>query len=404
MDTETKELLGEVKTALAESSKIKAAVAQLEEQMRGLPETIDNKLKAVRAISYDDRGRYRGLFETEDDARCFGLHLMATVGKDGRALEALKGEMKSVYERALGGTSELGDSVVPIEYSRRIQRLVNEAGVFPRNAFNMPMPSDKFTFQRRTQGLTVFKTGKNEAATASDLGFESINLNADDWNVLCLYPKTMDADSAGVIGELVLMEIVQAFSEAMDTYGFGGDGTPDSLDIEGLTAKLKRLNGVDDGGGLVLGSGNLWSELVRDDFQKVIGTLPGYAHANAKWYVSMPFWATVMLDILLDGGGVTAAEIEGRRRPMFLGYPVEITHFGMPKTEGNSQVCALFGDLRQSSTHGAREQMTIEESRDVKFIERQIAVLGTQRRDINNHSLGDADTAGAVVGLITASS
>jgi len=404
MDTETKELLGEVKTALAESSKIKAAVAQLEEQMRGLPETIDNKLKAVRAISYDDRGRYRGLFETEDDARCFGLHLMATVGKDGRALEALKGEMKSVYERALGGTSELGDAVVPIEYSRRIQRLVNEAGVFPRNAFNMPMPSDKFTFQRRTQGLTVFKTGKNEAATASDLGFETINLNADDWNVLCLYPKTMDADSAGVIGELVLMEIVQAFSEAMDTYGFGGDGTPDSLDIEGLTAKLKRLNGVDDGGGLVLGSGNLWSELVRDDFQKVIGTLPGYAHANAKWYVSMPFWATVMLDILLDGGGVTAAEIEGRRRPMFLGYPVEICHFGMPKTEGNSQVCALFGDLRQSSTHGVREQMTIEESRDVKFIERQIAVLGTQRHDINNHSLGDADTAGAVVGLITASS
>jgi len=404
MDTETKELLGEVKTALAESSKIKAAVAQLEEQMRGLPETIDNKLKAVRAISYDDRGRYRGLFETEDDARCFGLHLMATVGKDGRALDALKGEMKSVYERALGGTSELGDAVVPIEYSRRIQRLVNEAGVFPRNAFNMPMPTDKFTFQRRTQGLTVFKTGKNEAATASDLGFESINLNADDWNVLCLYPKTMDADSAGVIGELVLMEIVQAFSEAMDTYGFGGDGTPDSLDIEGLTAKLKRLNGVDDGGGLVLGSGNLWSELVRDDFQKVIGTLPGYAHANAKWYVSMPFWATVMLDILLDGGGVTAAEIEGRRRPMFLGYPVEITHFGMPTTEGNSQVCALFGDLRRSSTHGVREQMTIEESRDVKFIERQIAVLGTQRHDINNHSLGDADTAGAVVGLITASS
>jgi len=404
MDTETKELLGEVKTALAESSKIKAAVAQLEEQMRGLPETIDNKLKAVRAISYDDRGRYRGLFETEDDARCFGLHLMATVGKDGRALEALKGEMKSVYERALGGTSELGDAVVPIEYSRRIQRLVNEAGVFPRNAFNMPMPTDKFTFQRRTQGLTVFKTGKNEAATASDLGFETINLNADDWNVLCLYPKTMDADSAGVIGELVLMEIVQAFSEAMDTYGFGGDGTPDSLDIEGLTAKLKRLNGVDDGGGLVLGSGNLWSELVRDDFQKVIGTLPGYAHANAKWYVSMPFWATVMLDILLDGGGVTAAEIEGRRRPMFLGYPVEITHFGMPTTEGNSQVCALFGDLRRSSTHGVREQMTIEESRDVKFIERQIAVLGTQRHDINNHSLGDADTAGAVVGLITASS
>ena len=127
-------------------------------------------------------------------------------------------------------------------------------------------------------------------------------------------------------------------------------------------------------------------------------------HAGAKWLVSQAFWATVMLDILLDGGGVTAAEIEGKRKPMFLGYPVEVCHFGLPKTQGNSQVCALFGDLRLSTTHGVRDEMMIEESRDVKFIERQVAVLGTQRHDIVNHSLGDADNAGAVVGLITQSS
>ena len=40
----------------------------------------------------------------------------------------------------------------------------------------------------------------------------------------------------------------------------------------------------------------------------------------------------------------------------------------------------------------------------MKFIERQVAVLGTQRHDIVNHSLGSATAAGAVVGLITASS
>ena len=404
MDTETKNLLNEVKAGLAETSKVKAAVQQLEEQMKGIPSTIENKLKAVRSISYDDRGRYRGLFDTEDDARCFGLYIQHAVGNDARAFDALKGEMKSVFERALGGTSELGDNLVPIEYARRIQRLVDEAGVLPRNAFNMPCPTDKFTFQRRTQGLTVFKTGKNIAATASDLGFESINLNCDEWHVLALYPKSLDADSAGVVGELVMIEIVQAYSEALDTYGFGGDGTPDSLDIEGITAKLKRLNGVDNGGGLVLGSGSAWSELVRDDYQAMIGALPGYAHAGAKWYVSLPMWAASMLDIILSGGGVTAAEIQGKRQMMFLGYPVEICHFGLPKVEGNSQVCALFGDLRLSTTHGVREQMTIEESRDVKFMERQVAVLGTQRHDISNHSLGDATNAGAVVGLITQSS
>lgn len=61
----------------------------------------------------------------------------------------------------------------------------------------------------------------------------------------------------------------------------------------------------------------------------------------------------------------------------------------------------MLGDVRLSTTHGVRDEMMIEESRDVKFIERQVAVLGTQRHDINNHSLGSATAAGAVVGVIT---
>jgi hypothetical protein len=95
----------------------------------------------------------------------------------------------------------------------------------------MPVSSDTLTFQRRTKGLTVFKTGQNQAATASEMGFERIALTADEWNVLTLDPKSLDADTTGMIGELVAMEISQTLAEQIDHCGFVGNGTPDDLDI-----------------------------------------------------------------------------------------------------------------------------------------------------------------------------
>jgi len=404
MDPELKQLMIDMKQRFAEADIVKNAVAQLEEQMKGLPATIENKLKAVRQITWDAQGNYRGVFDTEDDARCFGLFIASTVGKDARAGEALSGEMKSVYERAMGGAdSAEGSGVVPIEYGRRIQRLVESFGVYSANALRQSMPSDQMTFQRRTKGLKVFKTGQNKDATASDMGFDTVNLNADEWNALALYPKALEDDSAGVVGEMVALEIAQAFAYQVDHCGFVGDGTPDDLDVMGITTRLLMLNGVDDGGGLVLGSGNLWSELVEDDFLKLISLLPQYQGIAPAFYCSNPFFWQVMAPIQMLKGGINRADFAQGPTLQFLGYPVRITQV-MPRAAANSTIPVLFGDLRLSSTHGSRKELMIEESRDVKFIQRQVAVLGTQRHAISNHSLGDEENAGPVVGMVTAAS
>jgi len=119
-----------------------------------------------------------------------------------------------------------------------------------------------------------------------------------------------------------------------------------------------------------------------------------------KWFVSNPFIWQVMAPIQTDGGGNTVMNLADGPKLQFMGAEVEITQV-MPTVGADSQICALFGDLKLSSTLGRRQELTIDESRDVKFIERQVAVLGTQRHAINNHSLGDATNAGPVVGLIT---
>lgn len=94
------------------------------------------------------------------------------------------------------------------------------------------------------------------------------------------------------------------------------------------------------------------------------------------------------------------AEIEGKRQLNFFGDPVEITP-SMPRTEDDSQVCCLFGDMRLASTHGTRKDVEIVESHHANFLTKQVAVMGSQRHDVNHHSLGDANTAGPMVGLIT---
>lgn len=403
MDNETRELLNRLTERLDDIKKVKGAVAQLETVVNGWPRHLEDKLAAVRAASWDRNGRYRGVFASEDDARCFGLFVMAATGNHKAEL-ALSGEMKSVYGRAMGDTASTGSGLVPIEYSNRIQRLVEAFGTWAGKAFPAPMTSDSQTFQRRTSGFAVYKTGDNVPATASELGFDTINLNADEWNVLCLYPNAW-AEDAGVaiVGELMAMEIGQSFAYQTDYCGLVGDGTPESLGVMGLTTKLIGINGVDDGGGLTIASGNTWGEIVEADILKLIGSVPAYAGAMNEFYASNPFIWQVLHKLALNKGGVQLAEVRGEQRLMVYGYPINPVQV-MQKTEANSSIPLLYGDIRLSSTHGKRAELKIDESKHVKFLERQTAVLGTQRHAVANHTLGDATNAGPVVGLILAGS
>lgn len=351
----------------------------------------------------DTRPGTRHVFETEHDARGFGLFVLGTVGGDRRAAELYEKDYASYEQRDMSSNPDsAGGALVPVEYAQRIERLVENFGVWPAEAFAMPMNTDSLTFGRRVDGVTVFKVGENTAATKSQPKFANINLKAEEWGTLTLYPRSM-AEDAPVIGELVAMEIALAFAEMTDKAGFVGDGTPDYLDVWGICPLLVKINGVDDGGGLVLGTGAAgakWGSLAEGDFMKVKSRAPSYAQGNGKWYASHEFFWSVMVPITLSKGGVTASEFAGKRELLFLGDPVRITQ-AMPRVAADSQVCALYGDLRLSSTHGRRRNLLIEQSTEVKFIERQVAVLGTQRHAIANHSLGDADNAGPVVGLIT---
>lgn len=353
----------------------------------------------------------------DEKAYRFGAWLLA--GPISRKLQGNKAvEMATRFCQEQGlvraineSVNEEGGYLVPEEFGNDLIDLREMYGVFRRNAKIVPMGSDTRTDPRRTGGLTAYFVGEGAAITESDLGWDQVGLTAKKLAVLTRMSSEVSEDSIINLGDTVAGEIAYAFAEKEDQCGFNGDGTSTYGGITGVREKLKGLSGtIANIAGLQVGSGNAYSELTLADFEGVVARLPQYADTDrAAWFVHRSFYWNVMVKVMLASGGVTAAEIEDARRQRFMGYRVEFSQV-MPKAEANDQVCALLGDLALGASFGDRRSTTLATSEHSRFAYDQIEIRGTERFDINVHSVGNASAtaadrvAGPIVGLITAGS
>lgn len=349
-------------------------------------------------------------FKSAERAYRFGQWVMA--GPMGVARAAQFCREQGLEIRAMSeGQNEYGGFLVPEEFGNDLIDLREQYGVFRRNAKVVPMSSDTRSDPRRTGGLTAYFVNEADAITASDKSWDRVNLVAKKLGVLARVSSELNEDSAISLGDDLAGEMAYAFANKEDECGFNGDGTSTYGGIVGAREKLKGLSGtIANIAGLYVGTGNAYSELTLADFEGVVGLLPQYADTpNAKWFVHRSFYYNVMVKVMLASGGVTAAEIEQARTKQFLGYAVEFAQV-LPKAEANSQVCALLGDLSLAASLGSRRETTITMSEHSRFANDQIEFKGTERFDINVHSVGNADATaanrvpGPIVGLITAAS
>jgi HK97 family phage major capsid protein len=220
----------------------------------------------------------------------------------------------------------------------------------------------------------------------------------------------LNADNVLGLADRLIGEIAYAFANKEDECAFNGDGTSTYGGITGVRTRLDELT-AGTAPGLILGSGNAWSELTLTDFNKVIGGLPAYADVpGAAWICHKTFEHSVMQKLAYAAGGVLPSEIIGGiRRSVFLGYPV-ITSQVFPSTEANSQIPVVFGAFNLGAKFGARGGESIAFSTEAtvggqSMWERdQIGVRGTERFDIVVHDYGTNSVAGPIVGLETAGS
>jgi len=310
------------------------------------------------------------------------------------------------------GSNPGGGALVPPELDRAIIRIIERNGVFRRNCRVRPMSSDLRAMPRRTGGVSAFWLGEGSTITASQPAFDNVNLVAKKLAAICVTSSELLEDAAISIADDLAFEIGFAFAVAEDRAGFVGDASSTFGGITGVTQKLKGLSGtIADIAGLVAASGNLFSEFLLADFVKVAALLPDFADTpSTAWYCHRNFFYGTVVPLVLAAAGAAASSLAGVSsdgRPLFLGLPVDFTT-AMPKTDANSQIPILLGDLSQAATLGDRRQRTLFTDPYSLSGNDQVLFRGTERADIVIHEVGNATAVaadkqpGAIVGLISA--
>lgn len=303
-------------------------------------------------------------------------------------------------------------NLIPEEFGQDLIDLREQYGLARRLLKQVPMTSDTRTDPRRKGGLTAVFVAEGGAGTESNKVWDNVRLTAKDIMVLSRYTNQVNADASISIGDDLAGEIAYAYAQKEDDCAFNGDATSTYGGIIGARTRLDNCDGAGtDSAGLITGAGNSWSALTLANFHSVAGVLPQFADVpGAAWVTHRSFYYGVMQRLELAAGGVTARELATAERPtgrpLFLGYPVEISQV-MPGATASGQVCALLGAFQLGARLGDRQQDSIAFSEHATiggenvFERNQIAIRGTERVDIVVHDYGTATVAGPIVGLKT---
>ncbi|NBW11018.1 MAG: phage major capsid protein [Caulobacteraceae bacterium] len=301
--------------------------------------------------------------------------------------------------RALGTTANsAGGVLVPEEMERAIILLREDRGVARRNVTVMPMASDTIVIPRYQSGLTAYFTGEGSDITTSDPAFDSIRLTLRKLATLTQWSAELNEQAIVSMADMLSAEIAYAFADKEDSCLFLGTGTSTYGGTVGL------IQGTLAGSKYTALAGNTaFSTLDLDDFEAMVGKLPQYAVAGAKWYISRAGWASSMLRLAAAAGGNTVTNIQGSYGAQFLGFPVEfvqVMNSTLTAQTSTNGLCYL-GDLRLAAHMGVGGGVRIDVDNSRYFEKDLLAIRGVERIDINYHETGTATVAGPVIMLST---
>jgi HK97 family phage major capsid protein len=271
-------------------------------------------------------------------------------------------------------------------------------GVARQSVFVRAMGSDSTVIPRRAGGVTAYFVSENGEITASDKNWDAVSLTARKLAAMCRMSSEITEDSIVNLADDLAGEISYAFAKKEDECLFLGDGTSTYGGIVGLKSAVAA------GSKVTAATGNTsFATLDLEDFMQMVGKLPEYAVAGARWYISRQGWANSMLRLAEAAGGNTVAQVAQGAPLQFLGFPVTISQV-MNSTltaQVSTDGLAYLGDLQMAASMGTRRGVSIAVDASRYFEFDQLAIKGTERFDLNVHEKGTASEAGPVIMLST---
>ena len=320
-----------------------------------------------------------------------GMWLRATLYGDSNAQDWCRKNGVGPRAALSGGVNTSGGALVPDELERAIIDLREEYGLFRRVCRVTPMSTDTKNRPRRKGGLNAFFVGENSdgSANESDASWDNVALVAKKLMVLTRMSSEVSEDAILDLADEMAQEIAYAFAVKEDTVGFTGTGAATDGGIVGVLVKALQASFTKAKVTAASGHDTL-AEIDADDLLKLMAALPRYAKKGSAWYCSPTAQELVFNAIKIAGGGNTRDTLAEGDRPMFLGYPIEVTDV-MADDAGatyNGLVMVGFGNLRMAATLGDRRGIRVALSSERYWSEDQIGIKGTERFDINVHDLG----------------
>lgn len=349
-------------------------------------------------VPFGARRQRSKVYESDFEAYAVGQWIHGVLGKNSDAKNWLRQNAGHWRNAMDGETSTAGIETVPTPLAATIIRLVEEFGVYRRNARPAVMTSNTLDVPSRDAGLTVYyPAAQGDAITASDLTFGQVQLVAKKYAAMSVWSTELDEDSVISMTDLITTELAYAFASAEDLNSFRGDGTATYGGITGIENALLA------GSKVTMGAGETaLSDITLAHLHTMVGKVPQYTGVNPKFYCHSYVYHTVIVPLLVALGGTDMRQGEAGGGMSLLGYPVEFTQTLPGSGAAAGDMVVVFGDLNLGAFSGQRRQITLRMLQELFAANDQLAMTATMRADSLIHSVGTADDPGAIIGLFLA--
>jgi HK97 family phage major capsid protein len=218
---------------------------------------------------------------------------------------------EAVSQRALtGGIFTSAGWLMPAELSTAIIINREQYGVARRICNMIPMSTNTLAIPRITGGVTAYFVGEGTQGTPSDPAGDQVNLTLKDLMCTTQYGNSTAQDSAIPLADMIAREQARGRAVKEDSCLVIGDGTSPFGGMMGFRTQL-NLAAYSAGVVAAPSTQDTFAELDNVAMASLLGHLPVYARAGARWVCSGIFDATVFARLKLLAGGNTVQTVQG---------------------------------------------------------------------------------------------